>query len=68
MSRQVIVQAPAKLTLEQSSKVLANLMTKLGHTHCYSGFDIRFSDVVDPAPMQFKVDKDLNVEPLAART
>jgi hypothetical protein len=66
MSRQVIVHVPAKLSLEQSSKVLANLMTKLGHTMCYSGFDIRFAEVVDPAPLQFKTDKELNIQEVTA--
>lgn len=66
MSRQVIVQVPAKLSLEHSNKVLANLMTKLGCPGCYSGFDIRFAEVVDPAPLQFKADKEFNIQAVGA--
>jgi hypothetical protein len=72
MSTPVIVHLPAQpskkefFTLDESFKVFANVMTKLGHTHCLSGFDIRFSYLVDPPPDRLQVGKDLAVTQIAA--
>lgn len=43
----VVVRVPAKLTLDQSNKILANTLGKLGCSNCYSGFDIRFLHIRD---------------------
>ena len=45
----VTVRTPHNLTLEQAQKVVANVVSKLGHTGCFSGFDIRFTNAVDYA-------------------
>jgi hypothetical protein len=72
MSSPVIVHLPAQaskkefFTLDQSFKVFENVMTKLGHQPCLSGFDIRFSYLVDPAPERLQVSKDLAVTKIAA--
>lgn len=47
--RVVHVRVPPKLNLEQAQKVVANVMGRLGHTTCFSGFDVRFSEAVDYA-------------------
>jgi hypothetical protein len=44
---QVVVRVPAKLTLDQSTKILANTLGKLGCAACLSGFDIRFVNIRD---------------------
>lgn len=43
----VLVRVPGKLTLDQSNKILANTLGKLGCPGCYSGFDIRFVNIRD---------------------
>ena len=58
MAHPVHVHVPHNLTLDQSQKLLANLMGKLGHPNCYSGFDIRFvENLGDPAPKIFTANK-----------
>jgi hypothetical protein len=58
----VTVHVPANLSLEQSQKVLANVLGKAGHPTCYSGFKITFENAVDPANVLLHVDKALNVQ------
>jgi hypothetical protein len=43
----VIVRVPAKLSLDQAHKVVANVLGKLGCPACFSGFDIRFAHIRD---------------------
>ena len=52
----VSVRVSDKLTLEQSQKVLASVLGKMGHPTCYSGFNINFQNVVDPANVVLRVD------------
>ena len=61
MSKTVTVRVPDKLNLEQCQKVLAAVLTKAGHTNCYSGFKISFENAVDPANIALHVDKTLQV-------
>ncbi len=56
----VNVRVPPKLNLEQAQKVVANVMGKLGHTGCFSGFDVRFTEAVD-----FAVQANLEVREIA---
>ena len=58
--KNVTVHVPDKLNLDQSQKLLAQVLGKAGHPTCYSGFNISFQNVVDPA-LVLTVDKDLNV-------
>ena len=46
-SNPVVVRVPIKLTLDQSNKILASTLGKLGCPACYSGFDIRFLHIRD---------------------
>ena len=43
----VVVRVPSRLTLDQSTKILANTLNKLGCVACLSGFDIRFTNIRD---------------------
>jgi hypothetical protein len=43
----VTVRLPPKLSLEQTNKVVANVLGKLGCGGCFSGFDIRFVHIRD---------------------
>jgi len=52
----VSVRVSEKLTLEQSQKVLASVLGKMGHPACYSGFNINFQNIVDPANVVLHVD------------
>ncbi len=61
MSRSATVQVPQGLNLEQSQKVLASVLGKLGHPACYSGFKISFQDLVDPAELKLTIDKSLQI-------
>ena len=56
----VTVHVPEKLNLEQCQKVLGVVLGKLGCPGCYSGFNINFLNVVDPA-RTFNVDKALQI-------
>jgi hypothetical protein len=57
MSKNVTVLVHDKLNLEQCQKVLAAVLTKAGHTGCFSGLKISFENVVDPANLALLVDK-----------
>jgi len=57
----VTVHVPEKLNLEASQKLLASVLNRVGHPGCYSGFNINFQNVVDPAEHIFVVDKGLNI-------
>jgi hypothetical protein len=54
----ITVRVPRNLTLEQAQRVVANVVSAVGHTACFSGFDIRFTNAVDYA---------VNPESLAVR-
>jgi len=42
-ARSITVGLPHQMfSIEQVAKITANLMGKLGHVGCFSGFDIRF--------------------------
>jgi hypothetical protein len=53
----VIVHAPDNMTLEQAQKSLAAILTKVGHPGCYSGFNINFVNLGDPAPLVLNVEQ-----------
>ena len=57
----VSVHVPEKLNLEACQKLLASVLGKVGHPQCYSGFNINFQNVVDPAEHILVVDKGLNI-------
>jgi len=59
--KSVTVHAPHSMTLEQCQKVLAAVLTKAGHTGCFSGFKISFDSIVDPANLVLTVEKNLNI-------
>ena len=61
MSKSFTVHAPDKLNLEQCQKVLAAVLTKAGHTQCFSGLKISFESIVDPANIALVVDKGLQI-------
>ena len=61
MSKTVTVRVSDKMNLEQCQKVLAAVLTKAGHTHCYSGFKLSFENAVDPANIVLHVDNALQV-------
>lgn len=44
---QVVVRVPVNLTLDQSTKILASTLGKLGCPNCISGHDIRFVNFRD---------------------
>ena len=52
MSKNVTVYVHDKLNLEQCQKVLAAVLTKAGHTGCFSGFKIGFENVVEGSHLQ----------------
>lgn len=45
----VTVRVPERLNLEQSQKILATVLGKSGCPNCYSGLNISFENLVDPA-------------------
>jgi hypothetical protein len=47
--KNVTVHVPETLNLESCQKLLASVLAKVGHPGCYSGFNINFQNVVDPA-------------------
>ncbi|ADV80863.1 hypothetical protein [Terriglobus saanensis] len=53
----VTVRVPESLNLESCQKVLASVLGKVGHPTCYSGFNINFQNVVDPAEHLLTVEK-----------
>ena len=57
----VTVHVPEKLNLEACQKVLAGVLGKIGCPGCYSGFNINFVNVVNPAEKIFNVDKNHNI-------
>jgi len=57
------VHVPNNMNLEQCQKVLATVLGKCGHPLCYSGINIGFQSVVDPANILLAVQKgSLNVQ------
>ena len=62
MKKKIVTgHVPGNLNREQSQKVLAAVLGKAGHPHCYSGFQLSFESVVDPESLVFHVDKSLAV-------
>jgi hypothetical protein len=57
--RKVTVRVPTNMNLEQSQKLLAAVLGKVGHPGCYSGFNISFENAVDPANVILVAEKDL---------
>ena len=55
--KKVTVRVHESLNLEQSQKLLASVLGKAGHPNCYSGFNISFENVVDPADIIMTVEK-----------
>ena len=55
--KKVTVRVHESLNLEQSQKVLASVLGKAEHPNCYSGFNISFENVVDPADAIMTVEK-----------
>ncbi len=55
--KSVTVHVPEKMNLEQSQKLLATVLGKVGHPGCISGFNINFQNAVDPANIVLTVDK-----------
>ena len=55
-SKSVTVRAPNNMTLKQAQDVLANVLGKVGHPHCYSGINISFVNAVDPSPLVLNVE------------
>jgi hypothetical protein len=53
----VTVHVREPLNLEGCQKVLASVMAKVGHPGCYSGFNINFQNVVDPAEHLLMVER-----------
>jgi hypothetical protein len=61
-NKTITVHAPPNMTLEQAQKVLANVLNKAGHPGCYSGFNINFVNMGDPAPLVLNVEQgSLNI-------
>lgn len=54
--RSVVVHAPNNMTLEQAQSALASVLGKVGHPGCYSGFNINFVNMGDPAPLVLNVE------------
>jgi hypothetical protein len=61
MSKNLTVYVHDKMNLEQCQKVLSAVLTRAGHTGCFSGFKIGFENVVDPVNIGLVVDKGLQV-------
>ena len=53
----VTVRVSEPLNLESCQKVLASVMGKVGHPGCYSGFNINFQNVIDPAEHLLTVER-----------
>jgi hypothetical protein len=56
--KQVTVRVSDKMNLEQSQKLLAAVLGKVGHPNCVSGFKISFENAVDPANVILVAGKD----------
>jgi len=61
MAQNVTVHVPDKMNLEQSQKLLAQVLGKVGHPGCYSGININFKNIVDPAERVLTIDKSHNL-------
>jgi hypothetical protein len=46
--KRVTVRVPTGMSLEQSQKMLAAVLNRVGHPTCYSGINISFETAVDP--------------------
>ena len=55
--RKVTVRVHESLNLDQSQKVLASVLGKVGHPMCLSGFNISFENAVNPADTILNVEK-----------
>jgi hypothetical protein len=55
VKKSVVVRVPSNMTLQQAQQALANVLNKVGHPGCYSGFNISFQNAVDPAPLVLEV-------------
>lgn len=55
-NKSVTVRVPGNMSLEQAQHVLANVLGKVGHPTCYSGFNIAFVNAVDPSPLVLNVE------------
>jgi hypothetical protein len=53
----ITVHAPTNMTLQQAQNVLATVLGKGGCPHCYSGLNINFVNVGDPAPLTLTIDQ-----------
>jgi len=58
----VIVRVPHNMTLEQAQHTLVNVLNKVGHPGCYSGFNINFVNAGDPSPVFLKAEGGKVVE------
>lgn len=66
--KNVTVHVSGQLNLESCQKVLASVLGKCGHPTCYSGFNIAFQNVVDPAERLLVVEPgSLNVVEFGGR-
>ena len=55
--KRIAVRVHESINLEQSQKILATVLGKAGCPNCYSGFNISFENVVDPADAIMIVEK-----------
>ena len=60
--RPVLVRVPQNMTLEQAQHTLANVLNKVGHPGCYSGFNISFVNEGDPSPLTLRAEGGKVVE------
>lgn len=56
-SQTVTVRVPSKMTLKQAQEVLASVLNKTGCPTCYSGRNISFVNMGDPAPIVLNVEE-----------
>jgi hypothetical protein len=50
------------MTLEQAQQTLVNILNKVGHPGCYSGFNISFVNEGDPSPLTLRAEGGKVVE------
>jgi hypothetical protein len=55
--KSITVHIHEPLGIEALQNVFANIMNKVGHPTCLSGFNISFTNAVDPAERVFLVEK-----------